>query len=163
MTAQKTAAILTAAALTLAGCGGGAAYEPIPPDPYAGYDCEKMFAAMDHKVGEANLLYINYEDEDVASEIGTGVAAGAAGTALATSLVLTPLGWVLAGGLMVAGASSILDGLDPDELSNEEHRKLAAYEREYNEMRDRAIGMQCDYTAIPLWDVSPQAAARRRQ
>ena len=125
-----------------------------PKSKYAGYDCKQLFDAMAYKVNEANLLYINREDEDSISKFGSGALGTAAGAAMASSLILTPLGWVLAGGLMVAGAGSMVDALDHDELSDSEKSKLHAYETEFNEIRDIAIEKRCDYYSMPVWDIS---------
>jgi hypothetical protein len=157
------ALLSSSSALALVGCGGGshAAYKP---DPYAGYDCKRLAAEMEHRVGEANLLFTNYEDEDSAGKIGGGVLAGGAGAAMASSLILTPLGWVLAGGLMLAGASKIVDGVAHDDLlSDAEKRKLRSLEGEFIKLKKEAIRKECDYDAIPKWDVSPHAAYRRQQ
>ena len=145
----------------LSGCGGGvAAVKPEPPK-YADYDCSRLFKAMEYKVDEANLLYTNYEDENSAGKVGTGILSSAAGAAMASSLILTPVGWVLAGGLMLGGASQMLDGMSHDELSDAEQSQLRRHQAEYEEMRKVAMEKKCDYYAIPKWDVSPERARNK--
>ena len=147
-----TIAILAVSVLT--GCGAGSS--TVKVSPYASYDCDRLFKAMEYKVSEAKILYTNYEDEDSAGKIGSGVLKAGTGAALASALILTPAGWILAGGMMLAGASDMMDGVAHSELSDAEERQLFRYGQEYGEMRKEALKKKCDYYSIPLWDVSPK-------
>lgn len=152
MTFNRAGIAALALIFMLAGCGGKTASAPYV-SPYAKHDCPRLFKEMEHTIGEAKYLFTNTEDEDSVGKAGTGVLMGAAGAAMASSLVLTPLGWVLAGGLMLGGASDVVDGIAHDELSDAEQRRLVAYKGQYDEMRKIATEKKCDYYKIPVWDV----------
>ena len=139
--------------LALSGCGGKRVPAVEPVSPYAGYECPRLFEEMGHKIGQAKMLFVNVEDEDTAGKLGKGALTGAAGAAMASGLILTPLGWLLAGGLMVSGASKMIDGIAHEDLSDNEKRVLVNYKKEYDEMREIALQKKCDYYQIPRWDV----------
>ncbi len=156
MKKQKLApAILVGLALLLPACGGSKKVAASTPyvSPYADYDCPRLFDGMQHVVGEAKYLFTNPEDEDTVGKVGKGALVGAAGAAMASALVLTPLGWVLAGGLMLGGAKQIVDGVAHEELSDAEQQRLVAYKGKYDEMREIAHEKKCDYSKIPGWKV----------
>ena len=138
--------------LVLSGCSTSTVKQE--QSEYLSYDCPRLFEAMEYKVGEANMLFVNPEDEDSVGKMGSGALTSAAGAALASSLILTPVGWVLAGGLMLSGAGQMVDGLAHEELSDEEKSRMVQYKNEYNEMREAALAQKCDYYGIPKWDVS---------
>ncbi len=136
----------------LAGCGGAQVKQPA--DPYASYDCEKLFEAMTYQVDEANLLYTNGENEESLSKFGWGTVQAGAGAAMATTLLLTPLGWALAGAMMLGGAGQMADAVDHDaELSDEEHRTIAFHNETFASLRQDAIGKDCDYKTMLRWQV----------
>ncbi|MGV0005013.1 MAG: hypothetical protein ACNYPG_00005, partial [Candidatus Porifericomitaceae bacterium WSBS_2022_MAG_OTU9] len=74
--------------------------------------------------------------------------------AMATTLLLTPLGWALAGVMMLGGAGQMVDAVDHDaELSDDEHRTIAFHNATFVSLRQDAIGKDCDYKAMPRWQV----------
>lgn len=147
---------LPALALLLSGC----VTTPAEENKYALYDCQRLLKAMEYKVNQANLLFTNYENEESLRKIGGGAVQAEVGSAMASSLILTPLGVLIAGGLMIGGTLNALDGLNHDELSDKEKANLRIYEMDFAEMRQKAIQKKCDYYAMPLWDISPGKRAR---
>jgi len=124
-----------ASALLLSGCTA----PPAKVNQYTSYDCQRLLRAMEYKVNEANLLFTNHEDEESLRKIGGGALKAGVGSAMASSLILTPLGALIAGGLMIGGTVDALDGLVHDELSAEEKQKLRIYALQFDEMKQTAI------------------------
>ncbi len=116
---------------------------------YADYDCQRLLKAMEYKANEAKALFTNHEDEESVRKVAGGVVSAGVGSAMASSLILTPLGALIAGGLMLGGTFQALDGLGHEELSDAEKHKLRAYKIEFEEMKQKAIQKKCDYYAIP--------------
>ncbi|SMN01883.1 hypothetical protein SPONN_177 [uncultured Candidatus Thioglobus sp.] len=121
---------------------------------YSAYSCDKLFKSMDYKVSEANILYTNAENENSITKVGIGGLGVAAGTAMVSGLILTPLGWILAGSLALGGVAGMIDGIDHSELSNSEKITLREYRKEYEAIKEIAIQKKCDYYNIPKWNIS---------
>ncbi len=138
---------LLALALLLSGC----VTPPVKEDKYADYDCQRLLKAMEYKTNEAKALFTNYEDEESIRKVAGGVVSAGVGSAMASSLILTPLGALIAGGLMLGGTFQALDGLGHEELSDAEKVQLHTYKTEFEEMKQKAIQEKCDYYSIPIF------------
>ena len=158
---MKKATLIILSVIIFTGCSTTENTKQKYKEFYSNYSCDKLFKSMDYKVSEANILYTNIEDENSTKKVGGGALGVAVGTAMASSLILTPLGWILAGSLVLDGAADMIDGMDHSELSDSEKIMLREYRKEYEVIKEIAIKKKCDYYNIPKWDISATKAPNK--
>ena len=137
-------ALPLAAVLALSGCAGKA----LPKDAYGGYTCEQLLKAMEYRVESARRLNPNDIGTDVALGVGGGLASGA-GLGM---LALGPVGWGVAGVLLMVGGEVAMEELDKSEKKRIQYKET---KERYDKMREQALNKKCDYYAIPEWDAAP--------